>query len=125
MEPGDKFEARIEKTVFGGDAFCKAPDGMAVYIENLSDDAGGMVRVGHYLDTLRWSGSRGILLCLVDSIESIPTELFMESNYYQQIKNGGEVFLKPVFATYQDFSRRTGYVEISADGTVIPFTWSE
>ena len=34
MEPGDKFEARIEKTVFGGDAFCKAPDGMAVFVAN-------------------------------------------------------------------------------------------
>ena len=34
MNPGDKFEARIEKIVFGGDAFCKAPDGMAVFTAN-------------------------------------------------------------------------------------------
>ena len=34
MDTGDRFEARIEKTVFGGDAFCKAPDGMAVFVAN-------------------------------------------------------------------------------------------
>ena len=34
MNIGDKFEARIEKTVFGGDAFCKAPDGMVVFVAN-------------------------------------------------------------------------------------------
>lgn len=34
METGDKFEAVIEKIVFGGDAFCKAPDGMVVFVAN-------------------------------------------------------------------------------------------
>ena len=34
MNTGDRFEARIEKTVFGGDAFCKAPDGMVVFVAN-------------------------------------------------------------------------------------------
>ena len=34
MNTGDIFEARIEKTVFGGDAFCKAPDGMVVFVAN-------------------------------------------------------------------------------------------
>ena len=34
MNIGDKFEAQIEKIVFGGDAFCKAPDGMVVFVAN-------------------------------------------------------------------------------------------
>lgn len=34
MDIGDKFEARIEKIVFGGDAFCRAPDGMVVFVAN-------------------------------------------------------------------------------------------
>ena len=34
MNTGDIFEARIEKIVFGGDAFCKAPDGMVVFVAN-------------------------------------------------------------------------------------------
>lgn len=34
MNIGDRFEAVIEKIVFGGDAFCKAPDGMVVFVAN-------------------------------------------------------------------------------------------
>lgn len=34
MEKGDKFEAIIEKNVFGGDGMCKAPDGMVVFVPN-------------------------------------------------------------------------------------------
>ena len=34
MEKGDKFEAIIEKNVFGGDGMCKAPDGMVIFVEN-------------------------------------------------------------------------------------------
>ncbi len=37
MNIGDKFEAQIEKIVFGGDAFCKAPDGMVVFVANALD----------------------------------------------------------------------------------------
>ena len=34
MNIGDRFESVIEKIVFGGDAFCKAPDGMVVFVAN-------------------------------------------------------------------------------------------
>ncbi len=34
MEVGEKFEAVIEKVVFGGDAMCKAPDGIVVFVAN-------------------------------------------------------------------------------------------
>ncbi len=34
MEKGEKFEAIIEKNVFGGDGMCKAPDGMVIFVAN-------------------------------------------------------------------------------------------
>lgn len=58
--------------------------GEHVYVENISEDIGGYVRVQEYMQTLRFSGHEGTLLCLVNDEPdalSMAYQLWYNTNY--------------------------------------------
>ena len=62
MEKGDKFEATIEKNVFGGDGMCKAPDGMVIFVANSLEGEKVVVKV----EAIKRSFGRGKIIKLLE-----------------------------------------------------------
>lgn len=102
----------------------KYSNGLHVYVENYSDDYGGKFRIRHYLDTLRWSNDKGILLCLIDDTEQKDLhKFFLKSKYAQVLKetNGKvELPLTVNLLSYSDLDAGKGLFFFGTDLQVHP-----
>lgn len=90
-----------------------------LFVENISDDFGGLSRVGAYLDKVSFPGVTGVLLCFVDHEENLKGEFssFLQSNYATMLSVGNSVPLKVVFMPYRTMHMGLGLMEITADRT--------
>ena len=99
-----------------------APDGFVVYVENISDDTGGRIRVSRYLENPSFHDGNGILLCLVDELdEAALWNMISESSYWQQLSADLSIPLQVLFVSYDDFARRKGYMMFTESGRLIPY----
>ena len=88
------------------------------YVENISDDIGGYVRVKEYMNTLQFSAEPGVLLCLISSDEKayeLSTSLWKDSLYaatvVTKVPITKEVPLEVLYITYENFEiGRDAYV---------------
>lgn len=82
-----------------------------LYVENVSDDIGGFYRLSHYLTSLSWSESPGVLLCLLsdDAIDSIK-KLWSDSVYAQNLYSSMHISLplEVIFITYTSLEQNRG-----------------
>lgn len=82
-------------------------DNTHVYVENISDDIGGYVRVREYMQTLSFSGDTGILVCLVssdDKAKELSKALWRDSLYAKTLHtsiSNNELPLEVIYITNQ------------------------
>lgn len=101
-----------------------APSGFTVYVENISDDYGGMVRLKRYLERPEFHDGRGVLLCLVDTVsESQLWNMVSDTDYWKYIVARLVLPLRIVFVSYSDFAKRRGFLEFREPERLSPFIW--
>lgn len=109
----------LEKQHYVLKNFFKFSNGLHLYIENISDDICGRLRVKHYMDEIAWSEGRGLLLCLVSPGDlDTAKQLFMQTKYAQFLHKGEkDMPLKVYFMTYEGFERGRDLFDFTKDGT--------
>ncbi len=84
-------------------------DGTHLYIENVSDDYGGLCRVKHYLASVEWDGEEGYLICLVADDDTASLKDLSSFAYYTVSDDERMVLpLQVYFITYSNLLQSRG-----------------
>lgn len=104
-------------------------DNKNIYVECISEDIGGYVRVKEYMNKMQFSGAGGLLICIVsddkDSIE-IAKNLWSNSNYAAADHNLVSPKLLVSFIRVSDMNNLDICpFEFDRDGNEIKFLYTE
>lgn len=97
-------------------------NGFHAYIENISDDISGKIRVEKYLNSITWTGGKGVLICLISEDDvAAARKLYMETSYEKQLHGNHSVTaalpLEVYFLKYDSLERGRDLFDFTSDGT--------
>lgn len=97
-------------------------NGFTCYVENISDDIGGYLRVQRHLDGICWEPGNGIIICLICEEDVQRARGLFCTSACCRLLNGQKRYAIPLsayFITYQNLDTGRGLFTFDAEGNIL------